>query len=188
MVTQIAQLLIEYTLGFFIFLLLLRFYMQLLRAPFRTPVGHLVTALSNWIVLPVRRLVPGFGGIDWSTLLLAWLAQVLMLALLLALRGYNFADAPGSAIALLFGVAAVELIRLSIYLLIGVVIVQAILSWVNPHSPISPTLDALTRPFYSIFRRFVPPVGGIDLSPLFVLILAQVLLILLAPLSRLAAM
>src|SRR5438132_910039 len=65
------------------------------------------------------------------------------------------------------------------YLLIGVVIVQVIISWVNPYAPLAPVFDALTRPFYAIFRRFVPTIGNVDLSPLFVLLVAQILLMLL---------
>jgi YggT family protein len=69
--------------------------------------------------------------------------------------------------------------------LIGVVIVQFIISWVNPYAPLAPVFDALTRPFYAVFRRFIPPIGNVDLSPLFVLLVAQILLILLDPLTRL---
>jgi YggT family protein len=85
---------------------------------------------------------------------------------------------------LLLGIAALELVRFSLYLLIGVVLVQVVVSWINPHAPFAPLLDALTRPFYRVFRRFVPPIGGIDLSPLFVVVLAQVLLIPLAAMLR----
>jgi YggT family protein len=60
-----------------------------------------------------------------------------------------------------------------------VVIVQVIISWINPYAPLAPVFEALTRPFYAVFRRFVPPLGNVDLSPLFVLLLAQVALILL---------
>ena len=77
-----------------------------------------------------------------------------------------------------------ELVRASLYLLIGVVIVQVVISWVNPQAPLAPVFSALTRPFYAVFRRFVPPIGNVDLSPLFVLLVAQVLLILIENLAR----
>lgn len=186
MLADIAHLLIETAFGFFIFLLLLRFYMQLLRAPFRNPVGQLVTALSNWIVLPARRVIPGWLGIDLATLLLAWAAEAIMLLLLLSLRGFAPGSAPGIATAVLLSVAALELVRYSLHLLIGVVLVQVVMSWVNPHAPFAPLLDALTRPFYRVFKRFIPPIGGIDLSPLFVVVLAQVVLIPLGVLLRAA--
>lgn len=184
MLSQIAHLLVQTLLGLFVYLLLLRFYMQLLRAPFRNPVGGLVTALTNWIVLPARRVIPGLMGIDLATFFVAWFAQALMLTLLLWLRGASLASAPGIAAGLLFGLAAIGLVQASLYLLIGVVIVQVVISWVNPYAPLAPVFDALTRPFYSVFRRFIPPIGNIDLSPLFVVLLAQVFLIPLANLSH----
>src|SRR4051812_2933821 len=162
MLNEIGSLLIQTVFGLFVFVVLLRFWMQVLRAPFRNPVGQFVTALSNWIVLPVRRVIPGLMGIDLATLLVAWLAQALMLGLLAWLHGAGFGNAPGPAIGLIIGFALLELLRLSLYLLIGVVIVQVIISWVNPHAPMAGIFDALTRPFYGVFRRLVPPIGGID--------------------------
>ncbi len=186
MLTEIASLLVQALLGLFVFVVLLRFWMQVLRAPFRNPVGQFVIALSNWIVLPVRRVLPGLLGFDVATVLIAWLAEALTLMLLLWLHGGSLGASPGVGAAVLFGMAFLELVRLSLYLLIGVVLVQVIISWVNPHAPMAGIFDALTRPFYGVFRRFVPPIGGIDLSPLFVLLLAQVLLIVLAGLTGMA--
>jgi len=176
MLVQIADLLIINAFGLIVYALLLRFYMQLLRAPFRNPVGVFVTAITNWIVLPIRRVIPGLLGIDLATILLAWVVQALMLTLLVWIRGLNFWSAPGIAAGLLFGIAALKLLQASLYLLIGVVIVHVVFSWLNPHTPIGPLLDALTRPFYRIFQRFIPPIGNVDLSPIFVLVFAQVLL------------
>ncbi|HZR70978.1 MAG TPA: YggT family protein [Burkholderiales bacterium] len=186
MLSEIASLLVQALFGLFVFVVLLRFWMQVLRAPFRNPVGQFVTALSNWIVLPVRRVIPGLLGIDLATVLIAWLAEALTLLVLLWLHGGSLGASPGAATVVLFGMAFLELIRLSLYLLIGVVIVQVIISWVNPHAPMAGIFDALTRPFYGMFRRFVPPIGGIDLSPLFVLLLAQIMLIVLAGLTGMA--
>jgi YggT family protein len=179
MLGQIAHLLIQTAFGIFVYALLLRFYMQWLRAPFRNPVGQFVSALTDWIVKPVRRVVPGLFGLDLATILIAWCAEALMLVLVYWLRGFSFAAAPGIAAGMLFTVAAIELVRASLYLLIGVIIVQVIISWVNPHAPLAPVFDALTRPFYGVFRRFVPAIGNVDLSPLLVLLVAQILLILL---------
>jgi len=185
MLSQIGHLLIQTAFGFLVYALLLRFYMQWLRAPFRNPVGQFVTALTDWAVRPARRVIPGLFGVDLASILIAWFVEALMLVLLYWLRGFSFASAPGIAAGLLFTIAAIELVRASLYLLIGVVIVQVIISWVNPHAPLAPVFEALTRPFYAVFRRFVPSIGNVDLSPLFVLVLAQVLLILLEPLTRL---
>lgn len=179
MLNQIAHLLLQTAFGLLVYALLLRFYMQLLRAPFRNPVGQFVTALTDWIVRPARRVIPGLFGVDLSSILIAWLAEALMLVLVYWLRGFSFAGAPGIAAGVLFTLAAMELMRASLYLLIGVIIVQVIISWVNPHAPLAPVFHALTRPFYAVFRRFIPPIGNVDLSPLFVLLCAQVILILL---------
>jgi YggT family protein len=184
MLTQIAQLLIVNAFGLVVYALLLRFYMQLFRAPFRNPVGQLVAALTNWIVVPARRAIPGLAGIDLASLIVAWILQALMLTLMLWLRGFAFGNAPGTAAGLLFGLAAIELLQASLYLLIGIIIIQVLLSWFNPHTPLAPVLDPLTRPFYALFRRFVPPIGNVDFSPLFVLIVAQVLLIPIGALVR----
>jgi YggT family protein len=179
MISQIAHLLILTAFGFFVYALLLRFHMQWLRAPFRNPIGQFVSALTDWVVRPARRVVPGLFGLDLASILIAWIVEALMLVLLYWLRGVSFAGtAPGIAAGMLFTLAAMELVRASLYLLIGVVIVQVIISWVNPHAPLAPVFDALTRPFYALFRRFVPSIGNVDLSPLFVLLVAQVLLIL----------
>jgi YggT family protein len=184
MLLQIAQLLIETISGFFVFLLLLRFYMQLFRAPFRNAVGEFITTLTNWMVLPVRRIIPGLFGLDLASLLLVWLVEAAMLFLLYAMRGMSLGAMPGAAGALVLVIAAVELVRFSIYLLIGVVLLQVVLSWVSPYNLLSDVLESLTRPFYRIFRRFIPPIGAIDLSPLFVLLAAQILLIVLNGLTR----
>ncbi len=158
MFSQIADLLIRTAFGFFVYALLLRFYMQWLRAPFRNPVGQFVTALTDWAVRPARRLIPGLFGVDLASILIAWFIEALLLVLLYWLKGFSFAGAP---------------------------IVQVIISWVNPYAPLAPVFDALTRPFYAVFRRFVPPIGNVDLSPLFVLLLAQIILILLESVARL---
>jgi len=183
MFLQIGQFLIETLFGFFVYLLLLRFYMQVLRAPFRNPIGEFVATLTNWLVLPARRVIPGLFGLDLASLVLAWFAEILMRLMMAWLRGMAILGASGAAYVMLAALALVELARLSLNLLIGVVIVQVVISWVNPHAPFAAIFDALTRPFYRFFRRFIPPIGNIDLSPLFVLVLAQVLQIALTQLS-----
>jgi len=180
MLNQILSFLLETFFGLFVIVLLARFYMQAFRASFHNPIGGFVLALSNWIVLPARRLVPSIAGFDLASLFAAWLAETVLLYLLFSLKNFDFGNAPGIALVLLFLLALFELARISIYLLIGAVILQALLSWVNPHTPLAPMLDALTRPFYRVYQRLLPPIGGIDLSPLFLLVLLQIALFLLA--------
>src|SRR6266498_3617373 len=147
MFSQIADLLIRTAFGFFVYALLLRFYMQWLRAPFRNPVGQFVTALTDWAVRPVRRLIPGLFGVDLASILIAWFIEALLLVLLYWLKGFSFAGAPGIAAGLVFTIAAMELLRASLYLLIGVIIVLVFISRVHP--PASPLFPyaTLTRPF-----------------------------------------
>jgi len=132
-------------------------------------------------VLPVRRVVPGLMGFDLPTLLLAWLLQALGLWAQAAIVGAE----PGAfTIAL---VALVDMLRYSLYILVFAVIVQAVLSWVNPYTPIAPAFDTITRPFLRPLRRFVPPVGNVDLTPLVFLLMLYVLLIVVNHLRAAAA-
>lgn len=181
MIQEIGSLLVETVFGMMVFVLLLRFYMQLVRAPFRNPIGEFTTALSNWIVLPVRRFVPGLFGIDLSTLLLAWVAQVLMIVLMGMLRGASLSSA---AIGLVLVMAALGIARYFLYVLMGVVIIHVVTSWVGQGSPMGPVVDALAKPLYRPFRKFIPPMGNIDLTPLVVVVLIQIGLIVVAGASR----
>lgn len=177
MLGQALKFLLDVAFGLLTYAFLLRFAMQWLRAPFRNPVGQALTALTDWAVKPLRRVLPGFRGLDWSTLLLAWLAQFLwLLALGLLLGGGGL---PGAVIATLALVAVIELVKAALWLLIIVVFVQAILSWVAPDGPVAGLLNALTYRFLAPVRRIVPPLGGtLDLSPLIVIVLAQLALML----------
>ena len=178
MVEQALKFLLDTALGIVTYALLLRFAMQWLRAPFRNPVGQAVTALTDWAVKPLRRVLPGFRGIDWSTLFLAWLAQFVWLVATSLLLGGG-AGIGGSVYVMLALLAGVELLKALLWLLIVVVFVQAILSWIAPDGPIAGLLNALTYRFLAPIRRLVPPVGGtLDLSPLIVLVLAQLTLML----------
>jgi YggT family protein len=185
MLAQIATLLVDVAASLLVFLLLARFLLQWLRVPFRNPLGQFVVACTNWAVLPARRIVPALGGWDLATLVLAWLAQGIALWLLYMLRGWEFGSAPGIAAAALAGLALLDLVRYALYLLMVAVVVQAVLSWVNPHTPLGPVFDAVARPLLRPIRRFVPPVANVDLSPLVLIVLMQVLLIPLAHLRSL---
>lgn len=177
MLNQILRFLLDTIFGFFVFVLLARFYLQLLRASFRNPLGQFLTALTNWLVLPARRLIPGMFGVDLASFLLAWLIEALLLFLLYLLKGGGPGTASGVLVGVFFSLALLELMRFSLYLLVGVILVQVVISWVSPYAPLAPLFNALTAPFLRPFRRWVPPIGNVDLSPLFVLVVAQLLLI-----------
>jgi len=170
--------LIDTIAGLFTVVLMLRFYLQWARAPQRNPVSDFINALTNFAVRPMRRIVPGWWGLDLASLVLAWLVQFLEFFLVVQLRGYEFGPAAGQAIIAMLLIAAVMLVRIALYIVIVVLIAQAVLSWVNPYSPVSPLLNALARPFLRPFQRLIPPIANVDLSPLFVIIVCQLLLML----------
>ena len=171
MFAQIATFLIDTIVSFLVFLLLARFHFQWLRVPFRNPMGEFLLATTNWIVIPARRIIPGLAGLDLATLIVAWLLQAAGLWAQAAIAG---ADPSGVAIA---AIAAVDLIRYSVYILVFAVFVQVAISWINPDAPLGPLFDMVTRPFLRPLRRFVPPVGRVDLTPMVLLIVLYVLLI-----------
>ena len=165
--------LIDVCFGLFTYALLLRFVMQTLRAPFRNPVGQAVIALTDWIVKPLRKLLPGFKGLDWASLVATYLFQFLWLLAIYFAFGRAF-PLLGPGIPFLLLATIVALVKAALWLLIVVVFVQAILSWVAPDGPLSGLLNALAFPFLRPVRRVIPPLGGtLDLSPLIVIVLAQ---------------
>lgn len=172
MFQQILHFLIETLAAFFVYLLLARFHFQWLRVPFRNQVGEFIVVTTNWIVQPARRLIPPIAGLDLATAVAAWLLQLVALVVLGALN-----PRAGGGVATLALVALIDLLRFSLYILSFAVVVQAVLSWVNPYTPVGPVFDAVTRPFLRPVRRLLPPIANVDLSPLVLLILLQVLLI-----------
>jgi YggT family protein len=150
-----------------------------MRAPFRNPVGQAVTALTDWAVKPMRKLIPGFGGYDWASLVVAWLLQVLWLAAVTVVTAPASMLFTGPVAGLILCMALIELLKAALWIVIVAVFVQALLSWVAPDGPLAGVLNALTFPLLAPVRRVVPPIGGaLDLSPLIVIVLAQLVLML----------
>jgi YggT family protein len=173
--------LIDVVFGLMTYTLLLRLVMQLMRAPFRNPLGQAVIALTDWIVKPLRKVLPGLRGIDWASVIAAYLSQFLWLLALYFAFGRGFALF-GPGLPFLAIAAVIALVKALLWLTIIVVFAQAILSWVAPDGPLAGVLNALTFPLLRPVRRIVPMIGGtLDLSPLIVIVLAQLLLITLVP-------
>lgn len=182
MLNQLLMLILDAVFGFLTLLLLARFVMQWLRVSFRNQLGAFILAATDWVVLPARKVIPGLFGLDLSSLVLAILFQTLLLLIVLLLRGFNFG---GGAVTAALGVlllGSLETLKLALYLLMGVVIIAAVLSWVNPYSPLAPLFNALTRPFLKPLQRVIPPLANVDLSPLVLLLILQVVLVLLGSL------
>lgn len=176
MLADTLRFLIQTASDLFVLVLLLRFYLQVANAPVRHPLVQFVKSATDFIVLPLRRRIPAWRGYDTATLLTAWLTSLLSIVLLLVLAPlpYNF-SLPSNWLSV--GLLAVLYVfRATVYLLMGAVIVQAVLSWVSPYNPLAPLLELLTRPFLRPFRRLV--IGQVDLSPLVLLIVLQVVLML----------
>lgn len=173
MFIQIISFLLDVVVGLLGGACLLRLYMQYQRIPFGNPVGRFVFALSDWIVLPLRKVLPKIKQFDLASLVAAYLlvlVQYLLLWMLLrGLMGFELVPL----------LAFFALLRFAVYGLIGLMIVYAILSWVNPDSPMYDVIDRLCAPMLRPFRKLIPLVGGFDLSPLALLVVLQILLIVL---------
>ncbi|MGA7979497.1 MAG: YggT family protein [Chromatiaceae bacterium] len=169
--------LVQTLFGLYIALVLLRFLLQWTRADFYNPISQLVVKLTSPILRPLRQVIPGYGGVDLASLVVAWLLQALELALLTLILGLdrNLAGALAWAIP--------ALISLAINMLLFAILIRVILSWVNPdpYHPAAALLDRLTEPVLGPARRLIPPISGLDLSPMVVMIALVVLEMLLIP-------
>lgn len=176
MMQQAAQFLLDVTLYPFAYILLLRFHLQWLRAPLRNQFGEFIMALTNFIVLRTRRVIPAYKGYDTSTLLLAYIFETLYVYLTEFIWIYESPEGNHLLLSLL-AMGVVKLISMSINLLMIAVIIQAVLSWLNPHTSFAPVLDAITSPFIAPIRRRIPPAGTIDLSAFVLIIICQLMLL-----------
>ena len=173
---QAIAFLLDAVAGFFCTLFLLRFLMQAMRVSFAGQIGDFVVKLTNWAVKPLRRVIPGIAGLDWSSLLAALALQLVLGLLLIGLAGPALHAEPGAVAGMVLWFAIRAVLRQIVYLFIGALILQAVLSWINPYSPLAAPAHQLTRPLLDPIRRVVPTISGIDLSPLVVILLLQVVL------------
>ena len=155
----------------------LRFWMQWARVPFHNPFAQFVVKVTDFAVRPLRRVIPGFFGLDWPSLLLLMLSELLSVLAVHWLMGYPIAAAGAQVLPgfLLLGLAAT--LRLVLYVLMGLLILQAVLSWINPFSPHAPVFYALARPVLAPFQKIIPPIGGVDVTPIAALVAIQLFLI-----------
>ena len=174
---------VEFVLGLYVLIVMLRFMLQLVRANFYNPLSQALVSATQLPLKYLRRVIPGIGGVDFSSLVLALIVKFVQLLLIFLILGKN-----ASVLGLVM-LSAVQLLELAIYVIMISVIILAILSWVQPSSynPILGLLNSLSAPVMRPARRLVPPMGGIDLSALVVLLaLGVVLRILVAPLEDIA--
>lgn len=172
---QAGLYLIQVVFGFYILLVLLRLLFQLVRADFYNPFSQFIVTLTQPPLKILRRFIPGFFGIDVATVVLLLALQLCEIYLLAWFQGFT-PRLPGVLV-----LAVAELIRLTVWVFIIAIFVRIILSWVNPYGtrhPIADLLYSLTEPMLAPARRLIPPIGGLDLSPILVLVLLQLTLIL----------
>ncbi len=179
MFTEIALFLLDTVFTLFGMALLLRLWMQITRLPTRNPVSQGVFQVTDWLVRPLRRVIPGLGGIDWATVVGAWLTALAFLLLVAALTSGDLLE----FLPMLLLAALLYVLKWGISLVMWVTLLMAILSWVNPHSPVTPAINALTAPLLRPIQRVVPRLGGFDISPLVLFVIAQILLMIIARLS-----
>ena len=161
----ILQLIVDTIAGVLGGVLLLRFWMQVIRVRPPSSIGQFIFTLTDWLVRPLRRIVPGMGGYDWASLIGAFLV-VLVASSVLLLAGFS-----GQAVLLY---ALYRILTWIIYGFMGLLIIEVIFSWINPHAPLAPFVHALNEPLLRPLRRVIPPLGGLDITVLVAFILLQI--------------
>jgi YggT family protein len=173
---QAAIYLIQVVFGFYILIVLLRFLFQLARADFYNPISQFLVTLSNPPLRLLRRLIPGLWGIDLASVVLLIALKTLEIWLIAWIREFS------GAFAGIIVLAAAQLFELTIYVYIVTVLIRVVMSWFSPQGmrrhPLSDLLYSLTEPLLRPARRLIPPISGIDFSPIAVFVLLQLTLIL----------
>jgi YggT family protein len=177
--------LIDTAFSLYIMVVMLRFLLQWVNAEFYNPISQFLVKVTHPLVRPLRRIIPSVGRIDTASLVLMVVLQMLAGFLVFALQGLPI------GIGVLIVWSVVQLLNLLFNIFVFAIIIRAILSWVSPMSYNAATslLHSLTDPMLRVVQRVIPPISGIDLSPLVALIGLQVMkMVLLPPLQQLAAL
>ena len=167
--------LVNTVFGLYILLVALRFLLQCVRADFYNPISQFLVTFTNPPLRILRRFIPGFAGIDWPSLLLMLALQSLELVITGLLGPGQIPALPG---LLVLSIAA--LLKLFIYIFFFAIFIRIIISWVNPgaYNPMTVILHRLTDPLLLPARRLIPPISGLDLSPMVVIVALQLMIIL----------
>lgn len=176
-----GTLLLEVLFGILSAIVVLRVMLQLVRADFYNPISQFLYTATNPLLMPLRRVLPPIGRLDTAGTLLAWLLQILKLLLLSLLAG----QVPGMLALLVLGFA--ELLGFVLTLLFWLILIRIVVSWLGGgYHPALPLLGQLTEPLLRPVRRRMPDLGGIDLSPMLVmLLLLLVRILVVAPITDL---
>jgi len=178
-----ATFLVETLFGLYILIVMLRLLLQWVRADFYNPLSQLIVKATQPVLAPMRRTLPTIAGIDLACVLLLVLLQFVELWMITGILGHR---APAGALLVL---SVAELIQLAIYVFLFSILIQVVMSWINPgaYNPMLSVLYSLNEPLLAPARRIVPPIGGLDPSPIGVMVALQLVAILLVgPLRQLA--
>lgn len=179
--------LVQVLFGIYILMVMLRFLFQWVRADFYNPISQAIVKITNPPLRPLRRLIPGLFGIDLSSLFLLIVLQTVELWLIASMRVGTLFIPPLGLLVL----AVAQLVQLGVYVFLFSLIIQIVISWINPQgaygNPAFNLMYSLTEPLLRPARRMLPPMGGLDLSPILVFVgLQLVLFLVVAPLKDLA--
>lgn len=183
-VTEPLIFLVNTVFSLYILAVMLRFLLQWVRADFFNPISQFLLRITQPVLRPMRRFIPGVAGVDVSSLVLAIVLQALLIALL-SLIAYQTIDPVFIALR-----TPIELLGLIFNIYIFGIVIMAVLSWVNPdqHNPLQTLLFSLTEPVIRPLRQVIPPVGGVDLSPMAAIVLLYVLkMLVMRPLNHAVA-
>ncbi|MCF6354024.1 MAG: YggT family protein [Candidatus Polarisedimenticolaceae bacterium] len=169
--------LIQTLFGLYILVVMLRFLLQWAKADFYNPLSQFIVKVTTPALRPLRRVIPGLGGLDFSAIVLMWLLKTLelMLVILIASGIFNPIGPMLWAIP--------QLVDLAINVFLFAILIQVIISWINPgtYNPIIGVINSLTDPIMRPARRIIPPISGLDLSPMLVILGLYLLKMLLLP-------
>ncbi len=173
---NVAYFLVDTLFSLYLILLVVRLLLGLTRADFHNPISQFVVTATNPVIVPLRRILPPIGKIDTANVTLLVIFKLIQSSLLSLIRGENV------SIAAIFTTSIIELLLLVIYVFIFSIIIQAVMSWVNPgasssHNPLIGVVNSITRPIIEPFSRIIPKMGMFDLSPLAALLFLNILLI-----------
>ena len=177
--------LVQVIFELYLLVVMLRFLLQMVRADFYNPVSQFIVKATGPVLKPFRKIIPGYGGIDFSSLVVAWLVKTVELILIIMISG------KGLMLGLPMFMAIPALVELTINIFLFSILIIVILSWVSPggYNPAISLLHSLTDPVMRPARRLLPDMGGLDLSPMLVMIgLVLLKMLLLPPLEHLAQM
>ncbi len=181
MLSEILRFLLEIGSSLFGALLLARAWIFAVRLHPFNPMAQAINQATNWLVTPMRKVLPASKSFDWASLIAALLIAIAYLLLMWVVSTGTLP--PPALLPAMLLAALIAVARWSLSLIVWMTLIQAVLSWVNPMATIMPVLRILTEPLLLPIRRIMPNFGAIDLSPIALLILAQIAMMVLNRIS-----